>query len=64
MVARSGGYYVVPFCGERGVTQGVPLSPTIFNVSVDAVVRHWESLVAGTLVGGRSDDNEAGQTMA
>ena len=27
--------------GERGVTQGDPLSPTIFNVVVDAVVHHW-----------------------
>ena len=26
---------------DRGVTQGNPLSPTIFNVVVDAVVRHW-----------------------
>ena len=24
-----------------GVTQGNPLSPTIFNVVVDVVVRHW-----------------------
>ena len=29
------------FGGERGVTQGNPQSPTIFNVVVDAVVRHW-----------------------
>ena len=27
--------------GFRGVTQGEPLSPTIFNVVVDVVVRHW-----------------------
>ena len=44
MVARAGGYYGSPFRGDRGVTQGDPLSPTIFNVVVDAVVRHWESL--------------------
>ena len=25
----------------RGFTQGDPLSPTIFNVVVDAVFRHW-----------------------
>ena len=31
---------------ERGVIQGDPLSSTIFNVVVDAVVRHWESLIA------------------
>ena len=28
-----------------GVTQGDLLSPTIFNVVVDAVVRHWVMMV-------------------
>ena len=41
MVARAGRYYGTDFKGERGVTQGDPLSPTIFNVVVDTVVRHW-----------------------
>ena len=41
MVARVGRYYREAFKGARGVTQGDPLSPTIFNVVVDAVVRHW-----------------------
>ena len=41
MAARAGGYYGAAFKGARGVTQGDPLSPTIFNVVVDAVVRHW-----------------------
>ena len=40
IVARAGGYYSTAFQGERGVTQGDPLSPTIFNVVVDAVVRN------------------------
>ena len=40
MVARSGGYNGTGFKGVRGVTQGDPLSPTIFNVVVDAVVFH------------------------
>ena len=46
MVAREVGYYVEPFHGDRDVTQGEPLSPTIFNMVVGAVVRHWDSLVA------------------
>ena len=41
MVARATGCYGTAFRGERGVTQGNPLSPTIFNVVVDAVVWHW-----------------------
>ena len=41
MVAQAGGYYRTASKGVRGVTQGNPLSPTIFNVVVDAVVRHW-----------------------
>ena len=41
MAARAGGYYRTAFKGARGVTQGDPLSPTIFNVVVDVVVRHW-----------------------
>ena len=44
MVARAGSYYGKGFKGERGVTQGDPFSPTIFNVVVDAVVRHWLQL--------------------
>ena len=34
MVEQAGGYYVKPFYGERGVTQGDPLFPNIFNVVV------------------------------
>ena len=45
IVAREGGYYGSPFRGERGVTQGDPLSPTILNVVVDVVVCHWEYLL-------------------
>ena len=47
MVSRVGGY-----CGEVfqvfwGVTQGDPLSLTIFNMFVDAVVRNWVLMVTG-----------------
>ena len=38
MVARAGSYYGKGFKVGRGVTQGNPLSPTILNVVVDAVV--------------------------
>ena len=44
MVERAGGYFGTGFKGEMGVTQGDPLSPTIFNLVVDAVVRHWVTL--------------------
>ena len=40
MVDHAGGYCGETFKGFGGVTQGYPLSPTIFNVVVDAVVRH------------------------
>ena len=38
MVAQAGGYYGTAFRGQRGVTQGNPFYPTIFNVVVDTVV--------------------------
>ena len=40
MVARSGGYFGPPYKVQLGVTQEDPLSPTIFNVVIDAVLRH------------------------
>ena len=40
-MARAGGYYRTAFQGAHGVTQGDPLSPTIFNVVVDVVVCSW-----------------------
>ena len=51
MVSRAGCYYGAPFTGFRGVTQGYPLSPTIFNMVVDAVIYHWMT---------RADRNEMG----
>ena len=41
MVARAGGYYGTALQGACGLTQGNPIFPTIFNLVVDAVVRHW-----------------------
>jgi len=41
LVCRAGACYGTAFKAYRGVTQGGPLSPRIFNVMVDAVVREW-----------------------
>ena len=41
MVVRVSGYYTTPFKMLWGVTQGVPVSPKVFNILVDVVVRNW-----------------------
>ena len=41
LVCKAGGCYGRPFLAGRGVTQGGPLSPRIFNLMVDAVMREW-----------------------
>ena len=45
MLAKDGGYFGRPFKGYRDVMQGKTLPPTIFNVIVDAVIRHWVTVV-------------------
>ena len=45
-MARDGGYFGILFKGYHGVTQVDPLSPTIFNVVMDAVIRSWVAVVA------------------
>ena len=35
----------LPFKAGRGVTQCGPISLTIFNLMVDAVIREWECLL-------------------
>lgn len=42
MVPRQSGFYGQPFRAERGVRVGDTVSPTIFNIVIDAVLRHWE----------------------
>jgi retron-type reverse transcriptase len=37
-VAKQGGHFGVAFLATRGVTQGDIVSPTIFNIVVDAIV--------------------------
>ena len=48
MTARDGGYSGDPFKVQCGVTQGDPLYPAIFNVAVDAILRHWIYVVEAT----------------
>ena len=40
-VARQADYHGTAFQPSRGVTQGGIISPTLFNILVDAVVRKW-----------------------
>ena len=47
MVFRAGGSYGRKFKAGRGITQGGPLSPRLFNLMVDAVVREWLRQVLG-----------------
>ena len=47
MVAREGHYYSNPFKDRQEVNHGYPLSPTIFNMVVDAVIWYWVTLVTG-----------------
>ena len=47
LACRAVGVYGAPFKAYRGVTQGGPLSPRIFNVMVDAIVREWLRQVLG-----------------
>ena len=51
MVARAGRYFEHLFKGYQGVTQGDPLSPTIFNMVVDAVICHWVMVVTSAEAG-------------
>jgi hypothetical protein len=39
VVPCQSGFYGQPIRSQWGVTQGDPLSPTIFNVVIDAIVR-------------------------
>ena len=47
MASKAGGSYGRRFRAGRGVTQGGPLSPCLFNLIVDAVVREWLRQVLG-----------------
>jgi hypothetical protein len=42
LVPRLAGFFGTPFTASRGVRQGDVVSPIIFNIVVDAIVREWE----------------------
>jgi exonuclease III len=42
MVPRQSGYFGRAFRARRGVRQGDIMSPLIFNIMVDVVIRHWQ----------------------
>ena len=48
IVTRTGGYYGASFKRFHRVTQGHPLSTTISNVVLDAVLHHWVTVVEAT----------------
>ena len=41
LIPKSGGFYGESFHAERGVRQGDVLSPIIFNIVIDCVLREW-----------------------
>ena len=48
MVVRAKGHYVPTFKRYCAVTHRDPLSPRLFDVVVDAVIRHWVTLMVST----------------
>ena len=47
MAEKVGGHYGPAFQSHRGVTQGDPLPPMIFNVAVDTFIKHWVKVAGG-----------------
>ena len=51
MVDRASQYYDPLLQGSHRVTQQYPLSPTIFNMVVDSLIRNWVVIVTGEEAG-------------
>ena len=45
LVCKAAGCVGLPFKAGRGVTQGRPVSPTIFNLMVDAIGRNPQGIL-------------------
>jgi hypothetical protein len=53
MVPKQSGYFGKPFQASRGVRQGDIVSPIIFNIVADAIIRDWEVQMVKNSVGRR-----------
>ena len=61
MLSRFVGYFGTPFKLQSSVIQGVPLSPTIFNVVVDEILQNRVSVgLRGDINGGGVRDRHRG----
>ena len=47
MASKAGVHYGPVLQSRFGVNQGDPLSPTIFNVVFDTLIRHWAIVIRG-----------------
>ena len=64
MVDRASIYFGLPFKGYHIVTQGDHLSPTLFNMVVDTVIRNWVMVVVPTVDGLEVHDLSVGELAA
>lgn len=49
-MARASGYYGLAFKASRGVTRGDIVSPMLFNIVLDCIIKNWRFYCADTAV--------------
>ena len=64
MAEKAGGHYGPVFQSYRGVTQGDPLLPAIFNMVVGAVIQHWVTVVEAPQEGATQGPISSIQTLS